>query len=62
MQEAGTLPAGSTVITTVEDDTLPGGKQTRTRSYIAPFTLANRETDYRIAWEFFDNQNMGENQ
>ena len=54
MQEAGTLPAGSTVTTTVQDDTQPGGPQTRTRVYTAPFALANREADYRIAWEFFE--------
>lgn len=53
MQEAGTLPAGSTVTTTVQDDTQPGGPQTRTRHYTAPFALASREADYRIAWEFF---------
>ena len=53
MQEAGSLPAGSTVTTTVQDDTQPGGLQTRTRTYTAPFALASREADYRIAWEFF---------
>lgn len=53
MQEAGTLPAGSTITTTVIDDSQPGGPQTRTRSYTAPFDLASREADYRIAWEFF---------
>ena len=53
MQEAGTLPAGSTVTTTVQDDTQPGGPQTRTRQYTDPFALASREADYRIAWEFF---------
>lgn len=52
-QEAGTLPAGSTIATTVIDDTQPGGPQTRTRVYTAPFALANREADYRLAWEFF---------
>ena len=54
MQDAGSLPAGSTVPTTVQDDTQPGGIQTRTRSYTAPFALASREADYRIAWAFFD--------
>ena len=54
MQEAGTLPAGSTVTTTVIDDTQPGGPQTRTRTYTAPFALASREADYRIAWDFFE--------
>ena len=56
MQEAGSLSAGSTVTTTVIDDTQPGGPQTRTRSYTAPFALASREADYRIAWEFFSQQ------
>lgn len=54
MQEAGTLPAGSTVTTTVIDDTQPSGPQTRSRSYAAPFALASREADYRIAWAFFE--------
>jgi hypothetical protein len=36
MQEAGTLPAGSTVTTTVIDDTQPGGPQTRTRNLHRP--------------------------
>jgi hypothetical protein len=53
MQEAGKLPAGSTVTTTVLDDTQPGGPRTRTITYKAPFALASREDDYRIAWEFF---------
>ena len=56
MQEAGTLPAGSTVTTTVIDDTQPGGPQTRTRTYTAPFALASREADYRIAWDFFEQE------
>jgi len=60
MQESGTLPAGSTVTTTVLDDTQPGGPQIRTRMYTAPFELANREADYRIAWEFFAKQQAEE--
>lgn len=56
MQEAGTMAAGSTVTTTFIDDTQPGGQQTRTRHYTAPFELASREADYRIAWAFFANQ------
>ena len=62
MQEVGTLPAGSTVTTTVQDDTHPGGPKTRTVNYTAPFALASREVDYRIAWAFFENQTSGENQ
>jgi len=53
MQESGSLPADSIVTTTIIDDTQPGGIQTRTRTYTAPFALASREADYRIAWEFF---------
>jgi hypothetical protein len=53
MQEAGNLPTSSTVTTTVQDDTQPGGPQTRTRQYTTSFALANREADYRIAWDFF---------
>jgi len=41
---------------TIEDDTLAGGPHTRTITYEAPFALANREEDYRIAWEFFESQ------
>jgi len=58
MQDAGTLPEGSTVATTVIDDTQPGGPRTRTRTYTAPFALANREADYRIAWAFFEKQGV----
>ncbi len=58
MQEAGSLPTGSTVTTTVIDDTHPGGIQTRTRTYTAPFALASREADYRIAWVFFATSNL----
>jgi hypothetical protein len=53
MQEKGHLPAGSTVETTVIDDTLPGGPRKRMRHWVAPFVRADRETDYRIAWEYF---------
>jgi hypothetical protein len=55
-QQEGSLPAGSTVTTTVIDDTQPGGPRTRTRTYTAPFALASREEDYRIAWAFFESQ------
>jgi hypothetical protein len=53
-QEMGHLPAGSVVTTTVTDDTLPGGPRQVQRHYTAPFALANREEDYKIAWAFFD--------
>jgi hypothetical protein len=54
MQEAGTLPHGSKVNTFMFDDTQPGGARKRSATYTAPFSLASREEDYRIAWKFFD--------
>jgi len=56
LQETGGLPAGSTVSTTVEDDTQPGGVRQRTRTWTAPFATAHREEDYRLAWAFFASQ------
>jgi hypothetical protein len=53
-QESGQLPEGSIATTTVTDDTLPGGPRQVERSYTAPFALANREEDYKIAWAFFE--------
>ena len=47
------LPDGTVIEQTVTDDTLPVGPHERTRRYTAPFTLANREDDYRTAWKFF---------
>ena len=61
MQEAGTFPDGGTVTTTVIDDTQPGGPKARAVNYTAPFALASREEDYRIAWAFFENKTSGEN-
>ena len=55
-QEMGHLPAGSVVTTTVTDDTLPGGPRKVERRYEPPFALANREEDYKIAWEFFESR------
>lgn len=37
----------------VLDDTQPGGPINRIIRYTAPFTLADRESDYRVAWEHF---------
>ena len=54
LQESGHLPDGSTATTTVTDDTLPGGPRRVERRYVAPFALASREADYKIAWEFFE--------
>ena len=56
MHEDGSLPDGSVVEIDVVDDTQPGGSRVVTRKYVAPFATANREEDYRIAWEFFGAQ------
>jgi hypothetical protein len=53
MQDNGDLPTGSSIETTGFDDTLPNGQQKRALRWTAPFVCADRETDYRIAWEFF---------
>ena len=47
------VPDGTVVTQWVSDDTLPGGPRTVERRYVAPFALANREEDYRLAWEHF---------
>lgn len=39
------------------DDTQPGGPIERTIQYVAPFTLADREADYRVAWAHFEQLN-----
>lgn len=49
------LPDGTVIERPILDDTQPGGPVERTIRYIAPFTLADREADYRIAWSFFEN-------
>ena len=56
MQVDGNLPNGTVITTSVADDTHPGGPITRECKYIAPFALASREEDYRIAWTFFESQ------
>jgi len=50
------VPDGTVVTQWVEDDTLPTGKYLKERRWTAPFALANREEDYKIAWAFFTAQ------
>lgn len=38
----------------VIDDTMPGGPLERTITYVAPFDRCNRESDYAIAWKYFE--------
>lgn len=50
------VPDGTRIQRSVLDDTLPNGPIERVIEYVAPFGLANREADYRVAWAFFENQ------
>ncbi|KRG46056.1 type II restriction endonuclease subunit M [Stenotrophomonas panacihumi] len=50
------IPDGTRIRRPVTDDTLPDGPHERVIEYVAPFALADRESDYRIAWEFFEQQ------
>jgi hypothetical protein len=63
LQEGGELPDGTVISHTVLNDTLPTGPFQQERRYTAPFALANREEDYRLAWAFFEKEkgirNMG---
>lgn len=45
-----------TVSVTFDDDTRPGGVQRRTITWQAPFIKPDREDDYRVAWDFFADQ------
>ena len=48
------VPDGTVIERPILDDTQPGGPIQRTILYTAPFTLADREADYRVAWAFFE--------
>ncbi|MDP3440433.1 MAG: hypothetical protein Q8R95_12605 [Azonexus sp.] len=52
------VPVGTVVTQWVEDDTLPTGKYLKERRWTAPFALANREQDYRVAWAYFEKQTV----
>jgi hypothetical protein len=48
------VPDGTRIKRPVMDDTMPGGPIERVIEYVAPFGIADRETDYRIAWAEFE--------
>jgi len=48
------VPNGTIIERPIRDDTLPGGAVDRVIQYVAPFTLGDREADYRIAWAHFE--------
>lgn len=50
------VPDGTIIERPVMDDTLPGGPVRRIIKYVAPFSLADREEDYRIAWAHFESR------
>ncbi|WP_455922472.1 Eco57I restriction-modification methylase domain-containing protein [Pseudomonas putida] len=50
------FPDGTIIERPILDDTQPGGPIQRTIQYTAPFTLADREADYRVAWAHFAKQ------
>jgi hypothetical protein len=60
LQDNAAITEGSIVTVMLIDDTQPGGPVRRERKYVAPFALANREEDYRIAWEFFERKKAAE--
>lgn len=50
------VPDGTVIERPITDTTQPGGPIDRTIRYTAPFTLADREADYRIAWAHFEDR------
>jgi hypothetical protein len=48
------VPDGTRIKRPVIDDTMPGGPIERVIEYVAPFGLADRETDYKVAWAEFE--------
>ena len=45
-----------TVSRTILDDTMPGGPVERTITYVAPWVRCDRVEDYRVGWEFFEEE------
>jgi hypothetical protein len=48
------VPDGTHIKRPIIDDTMPGGPIERAIEYVAPFGLADREADYRVAWAEFE--------
>lgn len=53
------VPDGTVIERPIRDDTLPGGPVDRVIQYVAPFALADREADYRVAWAHFEQRTKG---
>lgn len=54
------VPDGTVIERPITDTSHPGGPIDRTIRYSAPFTLADREADYRVAWEHFSHSSPGD--
>lgn len=54
------VPDGTIIERPITDTTQPGGPIDRTIRYTAPFTLADREADYRLAWMHFASSPLSE--
>lgn len=48
------VPDGTVIERPIRDDTMAGGPVDRVVQYVAPFALADRESDYRTAWAHFE--------
>lgn len=59
--EAISLPDGTKIHRTVQDDTLPTGPRQKVITYVSPWYLPNREEDYKLAWEVFGERLEKEN-
>lgn len=58
-EEAREFPIGTRIRRPVVDNTAPGGQVERIIEYVAPFSLADREADYRTAWAHFAGRTEG---
>jgi hypothetical protein len=54
------VPNNTRIQRRVMDDTMPGGPVERIVEYVAPFGLADREQDYRVAWAEFERRAAAE--
>ena len=57
-EDIAEMQSGS-VSRTILDDTLPGGPVERTITYEAPFDRCDRVGDYRVVWEYFEQNRFG---
>ena len=57
-EDIAEMQSGS-VSRTIIDDTLPGGPVERTITYEAPFDRCDRVGDYRVVWEYFEQNRFG---